>query len=92
MSEIAIPRYVDSQAQMFWWEVDELIPLVSMFGVGIMIGSIATMMIPAVGVSYLFSRFKSASLDGVLLHLGYWIGAVPLNRYFKNGAVRNFEV
>jgi len=91
MNEIAIPRYVDSQPQLFFWELDEFVPFVFFVGMGIMTGALTAMLLPAFGITYVFARFKGNSLDGVLLHLGYWSGGMPMNSVFKNGAVRRYE-
>lgn len=88
LAAIPIPRYIDSQYQVFFWEMDELIPLIVLIGVGIIFEILLWAIVFGAIIMVRFSRFKLARLDGVLVHMGYWSGVMTLNKLFKNGLVR----
>lgn len=88
---ISIPRYVDSQYQVFFWEADEVIPLLLFFGLGIFFDALALFCLMGVVMSHLFSRYKSRHLEGVLVHMSYFGGIAPLNQRFANGLVRDYQ-
>jgi conjugal transfer pilus assembly protein TraL len=87
---VNIPRYIDSQYQVFFWEMDELIPLIVFIGVGIIFEILLFALVIGGVLTMRFSRFKLARLDGVLVHAGYWLGMFSLNKLFKNGLIREF--
>ncbi len=91
MKEIDIPRYVDSQYQVFFWEIDEIAPVVMLMGLGIMTDTLTYMFFAMFVFMKFFSKFKHHHLDGVLLHMAYWHGLLKLNRHFDSGLVRTFE-
>ncbi len=88
LQTVTIPRFIDSQYQLFWWEMDELVPLIVFIGVGIIFEVLLYAMIAGGLLMVRFSRFKLARLDGVLIHLAYWFGLLSLNKVFRNGLVR----
>lgn len=92
MKEVDIPRYVDAQPQLFFWELDEAIVYVSCMAAGIAIGGVATPISMVVGwfVVKLFKRFKNGSLDGVLLHICYRAGLLGLNKRYQDSMKRDF--
>jgi conjugal transfer pilus assembly protein TraL len=89
MNEIDIPRYVDSQHQMFFWELDEVVIIASIIGLGMLLDYLFYSMIPAIAIGLIFSRYKNGNLEGVLMHMAFWAGFVGLNKYFPNGQSRN---
>ena len=44
MNEVDIPRYVDSQPQLFFWEIDEAVIFIGLLGCGIAIGGWFTLL------------------------------------------------
>lgn len=88
LSVVSIPRFIDSQYQVFFWEMDELVPLIVALGAGIMFEVLLYALIFGLIFSVRFSRFKMARLDGVLVHFAYWVGMMALNKMFRNGLVR----
>jgi len=88
MNEIEIPRYVDSQHQFFFWELDEVVIIVSIIGLGMALDYLFSSMIPAFLVGWIFSRYKNGNLEGALVHMAYWFGLVGLNKHFPNGQTR----
>ena len=91
MEAVEIPRYVDSQLQVFLWEIDEIIPVVAAFAIGMMTETLTYVIIPAFLLGKLFSKYKESHLDGILMHLAYWYGIMKLNRWHENGMVRHYE-
>ena len=89
MNEVPIPRYVDSQHQFFFWEVDEVVIIMSIIGLGIALDFLLYSLLPAIGVGMVFSRYKNGNLDGILMHMAYWSGFMALNKYFSNGQSRH---
>ena len=90
MNEIPIPRYVDAQHQLFFWEIDEVVIIMSIIGLGIALDFFFYSLVPAIGLGLIFSRYKNGNLDGVLLHMAYWSGFFSLNKVFSNGQVRQY--
>lgn len=92
MREVDIPRYVDSQPQIFFWELDEAIVFMACFAVGIAIGGWFTLGSIFMGgfVVKAFKRFKNGALDGVLLHMCYRAGLMGLNERYKDSMQRDY--
>lgn len=88
--EVDIPDYIDSQQQFLYWEVDELIPFVFIFMVGIIMKNLLLLLPIAIWISWAFSRYKAAHLEGTLHHMLYWGGLFSLNKVFKNGFKREY--
>lgn len=91
MKNEEIPFLVDSQAQFFFWEVDEAFPFALFVILGVLLGMMASSMALGIGMTYFYRKFKQSSLDGVLLHMGYWSGIYSLNKKFDNGLAREYE-
>ncbi|NCA70461.1 MAG: type IV conjugative transfer system protein TraL [Sphingobacteriia bacterium] len=88
MDLVPIPRYVDSQMQILFWEIDEVVPVVALMGVGIMTDTMGYMIFVMVIVWKLFGKFKNRNLDGVLMHMAYAGGLSNLNKRFPPGVER----
>ncbi|MDR9837053.1 MULTISPECIES: type IV conjugative transfer system protein TraL [Herbaspirillum] len=92
MNEVEIPRYVDSQIQLFFWEFDEAIVFAACLGLGIVLSGYYTLLGLILGYYGVkrFRRFKNGELDGILLHLCYWAGLFSINKHYEDSAVRDF--
>jgi conjugal transfer pilus assembly protein TraL len=90
MDEVEIPHYLDSQPQIFFWELDEFAPVIFFLAVGIATDTLSAWFPFIVVFSYVFARFKQNNMDGILVHLVYWYGVLPLNKRFTNGMAREF--
>jgi conjugal transfer pilus assembly protein TraL len=78
MQTIRIPGYVDELMQFGPYEIDEWgITIVGVLG-GIVSGSMFYGIVGGVGIAWTFSRFKSGKPRGMLLHVLYWYGIVPM--------------
>lgn len=88
MDLVRIPRYVDSQMQILFWEIDEVVPVVALMGVGIMTDTMVYMFFVMFIVWKLFGKFKNRNLDGILMHMAYANGISNLNKRFPPGVER----
>lgn len=92
MNEVDIPRYVDAQPQLFFWELDEAIVFISCMAAGIWFGGWITplSMIGGFFCVKAFKRFKNGALDGVLLHICYRAGLTGLNKKYTDAMKRDY--
>ena len=88
MTEKPIPNYVDAQMQIFFWEVDEFFPALTIFIVMFMWDLLLIGILLALAFVKLFSRFKNSNMDGILFHMAWWSGMMGMNERFPNGAIR----
>ncbi|MBE7540583.1 MAG: type IV conjugative transfer system protein TraL [Rhodocyclaceae bacterium] len=92
MEPVPIPQYIDNPPQILLWEADEIAPVVTLIGLGIITGTLTQCLLISYAVHKVFSHFKSKQMRNFLLHWLFRIGLIPLNRKFTNGAVRYFHV
>ena len=90
MREIDVPRYIDSQPQFFWWELDEFALAIGIMGVGMLTETLTVVFFVIVVLSAWMKRFKSNNLDGALIHIAYRAGLTPLNRAYKDGIAQEY--
>lgn len=90
MKKESIPRYIDDQPQLLFWEVDEVAILSACVALGILFNLLPALVALGLGVIITFRRFKHHHMNGVLHHMCYWWGLLNLNSKFKNGLEREF--
>lgn len=87
MTPIAIPRHIDDQPQVFFWELDEFIVAGTCFAVGVLMGGWFTVV--SMGLAWAvvkrFRRYKSGQMEGVLHHILYASGVMSLNKRYVDG-------
>jgi type IV conjugative transfer system protein TraL len=87
--ETRIPRYLNSQAQILWWEMDEVMVLTAATGMGI----VFEVLLIAVPLGLIAARFmakvKADHGHGWLLHQAWWNG-IPLARLIVPSTHREF--
>lgn len=67
-----IPNYLDDPQQLLFWEFDEFILLSIMFGIGIMVNYLGSMiLVGLVGIKF-YRKIKDRQANGFLLHILYW--------------------
>lgn len=88
MTEKPIPNYVDDQMQIFFWEVDEFFPSLTIFIVMFMWDQLLVGIAFTLIFNRFFGRFKNANMAGVLFHMVWWVGLMGMNKKFDNGAAR----
>lgn len=74
--------------QIFFWELDEFFPSLTMFIVMFMWDQLLVGIVMTVVFVKFFSRFKNANMSGVLFHMAWWIGLMGMNKKFDSGAMR----
>ena len=90
MTEIDIPRYVDSQPQFLWFELDEVLMITCLIGLGIIMGLLVWALL---GLPFAISgirRMKRSSMEGGALHFIYSLGVIPLNKEFNDAFEKRF--
>lgn len=88
--DIEIPREVDSQMQVLWWEMDELFAAFLIFGTGITMHKFILPLICAFLAMRYISKAKMASLPGAGLHMLYSLGLSKLNKEYDNALEKDF--
>lgn len=67
------------------WSADELIPLLTCLGIGILTDHFFIMLLVGIGLWRVLRRYKDSRPDGYLLHAVYWSGLpVGRSRLFVN--------
>ena len=90
MKQVKIPRYIDNPMQVLLWELDDVLPFLGMFGVGIVLDKILYLLPIGILLTIKMIRSKQANLRSLLKHMGYWIGLIPLNKRDVNGLRREY--
>lgn len=88
--EIEIPRDVDSQMQVLWWETDELFTAMLIFGTGLTMHKFILPVICAFIAMRQISKAKSAALPGAGLHWLYSLGLSKVNKEYDNAMEKDF--
>ena len=80
MKLVKIPERIDDPPHMLLWSMDELVPPILFFVIGMLFldAPMKTMLLGFL-VSYVYRRFRESKPDGYILHMLYWYG-VPLSR------------
>jgi conjugal transfer pilus assembly protein TraL len=78
MKQVTIPQYVDELPQIWFWELDEAFFLFMGVFIGLLVGWMFTGIVIGVIVAGLFGKFKQGQNRGLLIHIGYWLGIIPL--------------
>ena len=77
--ETRIPRYLNAQAQLLWWELDEVAVITAALGMGIMYEMLILSVPIALIAAKAMARVKADHGHGWLLHSAWWQG-IPLTR------------
>lgn len=88
--EISMPKYVDSQPQVLWWESDEFVITCTILGVGLIVHAIVIPMVLIIFVMPILAKMKRSALDGAVMHVLYSTGIVPLNNEFEDALETEF--
>lgn len=73
-----IPRYIDDQPKIFFWDLDVFMIASTCIFLGIITQNLLTGIFLGVGVSYGFTKFKTGKPDSFLFHALYWYGFMKL--------------
>lgn len=75
-----IPKFIDSQPKILFWDMDE--GMVLIFGVmfGIMLNARFTFIIGAIVIKMVLARMKTTGQDGFLYHRMYALGISAISK------------
>ncbi|MFH0810111.1 MAG: type IV conjugative transfer system protein TraL [Pseudomonadota bacterium] len=86
-----IPRYLDSMPQILFWELDDMMFLVSGVFMGIGTGHVLIgMLLGALATRY-YARAKEQHLPGYLVHWLYFRAGLSPVRSLRPGWIREFQ-
>ncbi|WP_373742099.1 type IV conjugative transfer system protein TraL [Neisseria sp.] len=95
--KIVFPQYIDNYAPVMFWEVDDFIPVVAGFEIGVFADMfINHSMVQLFGIAfgcYLAKQYiksKQNNLSGMLYHKLYRWGIVFLNKFHKYGLMKRW--
>jgi len=69
-----INKGTDDPMKLFFWEIDEIIVISAFCFIGIIIDMFLSLGLLGMGMSYLLTRVKKSSSEGVMLHFLAWHG------------------
>lgn len=88
--DIEMPKFVDSQTQILWWEADEFLISMIIFSCGMIFHQFILGSVAVLFVSPIISRMKNASLEGSAQHALCSTGLMPLNKEFSDALEKEF--
>ncbi len=77
--ETRIPRYLNAQAQLLWWELDEVLVMSAALGIGILYEVLLLSIPLALLAAKAMAKIKHEHGHGWILHKSWWHG-IPLCR------------
>ncbi|MBZ9574493.1 type IV conjugative transfer system protein TraL [Modicisalibacter sp. MOD 31.J] len=90
--DMELPRTIDEPPQLMLWSADELIPLMSCVGIGIITDHFMIMLFVGIVLWRVLRRYKDSRPDGYLLHMVYWTGLpIGSSRIFVNPFRRHWH-
>lgn len=87
---IEMPKYVDAQIQILWWEADEFLIAMTVIGVGLMLHVFIYPLIFLFFVMPVITKMKREALEGTAMHALYATGLIPLNKEFTDALETEF--
>lgn len=73
-----IPRYIDDQPKIFFWDLDVFLICATCIFLGILTDALITGVVLGTGIAYAFTKFKQGKPDSFLFHALYWNGFLKL--------------
>ncbi len=77
--ETRIPRYLNSQPQILWWEIDEIIIIITAIGLGVVFEALIVTVPLGLLAARTLGRVKAQHGHGWIIHSAWWRG-IPLAR------------
>ncbi len=74
-----IPRYLDDQPKIFFWDFDVFLIFSTCVFMGIITSFLIFSLLLGIGISYGFTKFKTGKPDSYLYHALYWHGFLKLH-------------
>lgn len=78
MKPIKIPTGQDDPMMFFFWSLDEALPFLIAFGIGIVLHKTLFLLIAAYIFVKIYRKLKDSSPDKFFLHTAYHYGLVPI--------------
>lgn len=88
--EIDMPKYVDSQVQILWWEADEFVVAMTIFSTGMMLHMLVLPVIAMVVVGRVLQKMKRVALEGEAMHTLCATGLISINDEFDDALEKEF--
>lgn len=86
---VVLPKFVDAQQQVLWWEADEFVIAITIFGIGMVMHTLVYPLLTIIAVMPVVSRMKRSALEGAAMHILYSTGLIPLNKEFDDALERD---
>lgn len=87
---IPITRYIDSSAQILWWELDEMILLLASMIFGVATRTLTYCLVVGFLSVFLIAKLKSGRSDGIVYHWLWWYGVPGFVIKGPSSEVREF--
>lgn len=71
---ILFPNEIDKPDRVLMWSIDEIIPVVMIFGVGIVMQKLLYAIVAIIFFQKFYRRFQEGSSDGYMYHFLWWKG------------------
>ena len=91
MENVQIPRFIDDQPSILFWDLDEFIIFAFFIMMGIWLKSMMLGMIFGYFVVQKFKKGKGNHLEGRLAHMAYYYGILDLNPRFNKKETTYFK-
>jgi conjugal transfer pilus assembly protein TraL len=90
MEEHYIPKYLNAQIQILWWEIDQIIAIFSGLIIGIFSNRIFLGLLIGGGISYVYTKIKGSHQPGFLKHICYAVGLYNVKERFPEYYIKEF--
>lgn len=87
--ETRIPRYLNAQAQILWWELDEIMVITACIGIGILFELLFITVPLGLLAARALAKIKADHGHGWFLHHAWWNG-IPIVRLTIPSTHREF--
>lgn len=93
MNSHYIPKFLGSQPQFLWWELDEAMILISFLVAGRLIDKTLIFLTVGVIIKVIYSKLKNSKQQGYLLHKLYALGLMkPKSNTVKKNKIPFFYI
>jgi len=69
---LRMPRHLDDPDKLLWWDFDQALIVIAIFGLGIVMNMLIVGVVLSVFVGSLIGKLKSGRSRGFLVHSAYW--------------------
>lgn len=87
MTPIILPKLIDTPPQIALWEMDDILPIVLLIGIGALVKHLIPCMIVGFILANIYAKFKLKTSRGAILYWAHWYGLTSIGR-IKNGLSR----